>query len=77
MALSLLHTLLTAGGSLVLNNDFKLFPETVLQEMQRTECTGLAGVPTPPIKSCCASRGSVSWLFPKLRWFQQAGGKIA
>src|SRR6266404_7316062 len=40
--LSLLHTHLTAGGSLVINNDFKLFPEAMLLEMQQNECTGFA-----------------------------------
>ena len=41
---SLLHTHLMAGGSLVLNNRF-MFPEKVLDEMEETRCTGLAGVP--------------------------------
>ncbi len=72
---SLLHTHLMAGGSLVLNNDFKLFPETVLQEMQRTECTGLAGVPSTYQILLRKSRFR-ELEFPKLRWFQQAGGKL-
>jgi long-chain acyl-CoA synthetase len=42
--LSLLHTHLARGGSLVLNNGF-LFVERVLDEIARTRCTGLAGVP--------------------------------
>ena len=41
---SLLHTHLMAGASLVLNNRF-LFAEKMLDEMQGTGCTGLAGVP--------------------------------
>src|SRR5204863_2637236 len=41
--LSLLHTHLMAVGSVVLNNGCKLFPETMLREMQRKEGTGLAG----------------------------------
>ena len=73
--MSLLHTHLMAGGSVVLNNDFKLYPETVLQEMQRTECTGLAGVPS--IYQILLRKSRFRELdFPKLRWFQQAGGKL-
>ena len=71
---SLLHTHLMAGGSLVLNNRF-LFPEKVLDEMDETPCTGLAGVPaTYQIllrKTTFAQRR-----FPALRWFQQAGGRL-
>ena len=68
--MSLLHTHLMAGGSLVLNNYFKLYPETMLKEMAQRECTGLAGVPglgvlpvgpplawpacLPPTRFCCA-----------------------
>jgi long-chain acyl-CoA synthetase len=71
---SLLHTHLMAGGSLVINNRF-LFPEKVLDEMERQACTGLAGVPaTYQIllrKTRLAQRR-----FPALRWLQQAGGKL-
>ncbi len=71
---SLLHTHLMAGGSVVINNRF-MFPEKVLDEMQRRACTGLAGVPaTYQIllrKSSFAERR-----FPALRWLQQAGGKL-
>ena len=71
---SLLHTHLMAGASLVLNNRF-LFAEKVLDEMEQTSCTGLAGVPaTYQIllrKSRFARRR-----FPSLRWLQQAGGKL-
>jgi len=72
---SLLHTLLMAGGSVVLNNDFHLYPETMLQEMQRTECTGLAGVPSTYQILLRKSRFR-KMSFPRLRWFQQAGGKL-
>lgn len=71
---SLLHTHLMAGGSLVLNNRF-MFPEKVLDEMEQTGCTGLAGVPaTYQIllrKTRFAHRE-----FPALRWLQQAGGRL-
>ena len=42
---SLLHTHLRVGGVLVLDHRF-MYPETVLQRMQETECTGFAGVPS-------------------------------
>ncbi|HEV2208386.1 MAG TPA: AMP-binding protein [Verrucomicrobiae bacterium] len=73
--LSLLHTHLMAGASLVLNNNFKLYPETVLQEMEQRECTGLAGVPSTYQFLLHNSRFR-NTSFPKLRWFQQAGGKL-
>jgi long-chain acyl-CoA synthetase len=73
--LSLLHTHLMAGGSVVLNNEFKLFPESVLAEMQQTECTGFAGVPSTYQILLRNSRFR-QMKFPRLRWFQQAGGKL-
>jgi acyl-CoA synthetase (AMP-forming)/AMP-acid ligase II len=72
---SLLHTHLMAGGSVVLNNDFRLYPETVLREMQQRECTGLAGVPSVFQLLLRKSRFR-DLAFPRLRWFQQAGGKL-
>jgi long-chain acyl-CoA synthetase len=72
---SLLHTHLMAGGSVVLNNDFMLFPEMTLQDMQRRECSGLAGVPSTYQILLRKSRFR-QMTFPKLRWFQQAGGKL-
>ncbi len=72
--ISLLHTHLAVGGSLVLNNRF-MFPEKVLDDLQRKQCTGLAGVPaTYQIllrKTHFAQRE-----FPALRWLQQAGGSL-
>jgi long-chain acyl-CoA synthetase len=73
--LSLLHTHLLAGASVVLNNGFKLYPETVLQEMQQKACTGLAGVPSTYQILLRKSRFR-EFSFPALRWFQQAGGKL-
>ena len=71
---SLLHTHLRAGGSLVLSNNF-VYPETVLDLMEATECTGIAGVPST---YQTLLRNST---FPKrkiksLRKMQQAGGKL-
>jgi acyl-CoA synthetase (AMP-forming)/AMP-acid ligase II len=72
---SLLHTHLAVGGSIVLNNNFRLYPETVLQEMQQKGCTGLAGVPSTYQILLRKSRFR-QMSFPMLRWFQQAGGKL-
>ena len=72
--LSLLHSHLMAGGSLVLNNQF-MYPESVLEEMASRECTGLAGVPSTYQILLRKSRFR-EMSFPKLRWFQQAGGKL-
>jgi long-chain acyl-CoA synthetase len=73
--LSLLHTHLFAGASTVLNNDFRLFPESMLLEMEERGCTGFAGVPSTYQILLRKSRFRELKL-PKLRWFQQAGGKL-
>ena len=72
--MSLLHTHLMAGASVVLSHEF-MYPETVLQEMLQKECTGLAGVPSTYQILLRKSRFR-ELTFPKLRWFQQAGGKL-
>ncbi|MCU0413860.1 MAG: AMP-binding protein, partial [Ignavibacteriaceae bacterium] len=43
--LSLLHTHLRAGGSVVLNNNF-VFLGSVLDDIDKYKCTGFAGVPS-------------------------------
>ncbi len=73
--LSLLHSQLLAGASLVINNGFGLFPEAVLSEMRERACTGLAGVPSTYQILLRRSRFR-EMAFPRLRWFQQAGGKL-
>jgi long-chain acyl-CoA synthetase len=73
--MSLLHTHLMAGGSVVLNNYFRLYPETMLKEMAQWECTGLAGVPST-YQILLRNSRIRELAFPKLRWFQQAGGKL-
>jgi len=72
--LSVLHTHLFAGGSVVINNQF-LYPETVLQDMQTKQCTGLAGVPSTYQILLRKSRFK-QIDFPSLRWLQQAGGRL-
>lgn len=73
--LSLLHTHLMVGGSLVLCNDFRLFPETTLRDLIARECTGFAGVPSTFQLLLRKSRFR-ELQFPCLRWLQQAGGKL-
>jgi len=72
--LSLLHSHLMAGASLVLNNQF-LYPEKVLEDIAVRECTGLAGVPSTYQILLRKSRFK-DMRFPALRWLQQAGGKL-
>lgn len=72
--LSLLHTHLRVGGSLVLNNRFA-YPESILDQMEETESTGFAGVPsmyhTLLRKSSFPKRP-----LPHLKKVQQAGGHL-
>jgi len=72
--LSLLHTVLAAGGSLVINNAF-LYPEEVLREMEERSCTGLAGVPST-YQILLRKTRFKEIEFPSLAWLQQAGGKL-
>lgn len=72
--MSLLHTHLRAGGSVVMASSF-VFPEVILDLMEETGCTGFAGVPST---YQVLLRNST---FPKrplkdLRKLQQAGGKL-
>ncbi len=71
---SLLHSHLSVGGTVVINNDFT-FPETVLQDMLARNCTGFAGVPSTYQILLRKSR-FMQIQFPSLRWLQQAGGKL-
>ncbi len=70
---SLLHTHLRVGGSMVFSNTFA-YPETVLDRIEETKCTGFAGVPST---FQILLRNSS---FPKrklgLTKIQQAGGKL-
>jgi len=72
---SLLLTHIMAGGTLVIDNRF-LYPEIVMDTMEREEVTGLSGVPSNFMillnNSTFASRS-----FEHLRYFTQAGGAMA
>ena len=72
---SLLHTHLRVGGSLVVDPRFR-YPETVLQRMQATECTGFAGVPSH-FQILLRKSSLRKKRFPHLRYVQQAGGHLA
>lgn len=71
---SLLHTHLRVGGSVVLATSF-IYPEVILNQLEKTECTGIAGVPSTYqtlLRNSTFPRRS----FPHLRKLQQAGGKL-
>ncbi|MGE5136123.1 MAG: class I adenylate-forming enzyme family protein [Gemmatimonadota bacterium] len=71
---SLLHTHLRRGGRVVLCPSFA-FPETALDQLEREECTVLAGVPSSFQLLLRASTFAQRPL-PSLRLIQQAGGKL-
>lgn len=72
---SLLLTHVLVGGSLVIDNRF-VYPNKVLETMQRTEATGFAGVPST--FSILLNRSSLrDYSFPQLRYVTQAGGHMA
>ena len=73
--LSLLHTHLKVGGSVVLNNNF-IFIGTVLQDINKYQCTGFAGVPSHYQILLRKTRDFKTTKFPSLRYVTQAGGKL-
>ena len=72
--LSVLHSHLAAGGSVVINNLF-MFPEKVLDDIVATECTNFAGVPSH-YQILLRKTRFAEREFPRLRLLQQAGGKL-
>jgi amino acid adenylation domain-containing protein len=73
--LSLLHTHVAVGGSLVLDNRFA-FPNVVVQAMRDHHVTGFAGVPSTFALLLHRSTLS-STLHPELRYVTQAGGAMS
>lgn len=73
--LSLLHTHLKVGGSLVLINNF-MFLGAVLSSLTKYRCTGFAGVPSHFQILLKKSRDFKKMKFPHLRYVTQAGGKL-
>jgi acyl-CoA synthetase (AMP-forming)/AMP-acid ligase II len=73
--LSLLHTHLRVGGTLVLNNSF-MFLGSVLRDLRQYKCTGFAGVPSHFQILLRKSDSFRNGHFPHLRYVTQAGGKL-
>ncbi|MCU4155373.1 AMP-binding protein [Carboxylicivirga sp. A043] len=73
--LSLLHTHLKVGGSVVLNNTF-IFLSSVLDDFQKYKCTGFAGVPSHFQILLRKSDSFKNTVFSHLRYVTQAGGKL-
>lgn len=73
--LSLLHTHLRVGGSIVLNNMFIMLG-TVINDLKKFKCTGFAGVPTHFQVLLRKSDSFKTTKFPDLKYVTQAGGKL-
>ena len=73
--LSLLHTHLRAGGSVILNNSF-IFLGSVIRDLKQYQCTGFAGVPSHFQILLRKSDSFRNTEFPELRYVTQAGGKL-
>jgi len=74
--LSLLHTHLRAGGSIVLNNSF-IFLGSIINNLLDYKCSGFAGVPSHFQILLRKSDNFMTTKFPDLKYVTQAGGKLA
>jgi acyl-CoA synthetase (AMP-forming)/AMP-acid ligase II len=74
--LSLLHTHLRVGGSIVLNNSF-IFLGSIINNLRDYKCTGFAGVPSHFQILLRKSDNFKTTKFPDLKYVTQAGGKLA
>lgn len=74
--LSLLHTHVRVGGSIVLNNSF-IFLGTIFNNLLDYKCTGFAGVPSHFQIILRKSDTFKKTRFPDLKYVTQAGGKLA
>lgn len=74
--LSLLHTHLRVGGSVVLNNSF-IFLGSIIKDLKVNNCTGFAGVPSHFQILLRKSDSFRNTAFPDLKYVTQAGGKLA
>lgn len=74
--LSLLHTHLRIGGSIVLNNSF-IFIGGIIKNLIEYKCTGFAGVPSHFQILLRKSDNFKTTKFPDLKYVTQAGGKLA
>jgi acyl-CoA synthetase (AMP-forming)/AMP-acid ligase II len=73
--LSLLHTHLRVGGSVVLNNTF-FFIGSVINDLNKYNCTGFAGVPSHFQILLRKTKDFKETKFPSLKYVTQAGGKL-
>jgi len=73
--LSLLHSHIRVGGSLVLNNNF-IFLGSTFNDLNKYCCTGFAGVPSHFQIMLRKSDLFKNTKFPSLRYVTQAGGKL-
>jgi long-chain acyl-CoA synthetase len=73
--LSLLHTHLKVGGSVVLNNTF-IFIGSVINDLKKYKCTGFSGVPSHFQILLRKTKSFKSTHFPDLKYVTQAGGKL-
>lgn len=71
---SLINTHFRCGGSIVINNKF-MFPQTVIENLIKYECTGFAGVPST-YQILLRMTEIKNYKFPSLRYVTQAGGKL-
>jgi long-chain acyl-CoA synthetase len=74
--LSLLHTHLRVGGSIVFNNSF-IFLGGIIRDLLEHKCTGFAGVPSHFQILLRKSDQFKITKFPDLKYVTQAGGKLA
>jgi len=74
--LSLLHTHLRVGGSMVFNNSF-IFLGAVINDLKNQKCTGFAGVPSHFQILLRKSDAFKTTEFSDLKYVTQAGGKLA
>ncbi len=73
--LSLLHTHLRVGGSIVFNNSF-IFLGSIIKDLKEYKCTGFAGVPSHFQILLRKSDSFKETKFPDLKYVTQAGGKL-
>ncbi len=73
--LSLLHTHMKAGGSIVLNNTF-MFVGSVINDLKDYRCTGFSGVPSHFQILLRKTKSFKNTSFPDLRYVTQAGGRL-
>ena len=73
--LSVLHTHLRVGGSMVINNTF-IFIGTVINDLTKYKCTGFSGVPSHFQIILRKTKSFLKQQSNNLRYVTQAGGKL-